>query len=874
MVQVLFRKQLRELSEEERERFKEIVRSKLRDGEDLDETIKRHPSVKLSSDFKQRLKDGRSYIKGKRSGKVPRLIRDLWVLEVEREWTNVVGDAIRKSIERTLLSNSTKTAKTEGSLKRKQKRKVKRKSGYHKKTEHLIKLHRPMTGKRPVGSFERYKEWLERNYPALCERSDYHVLLESLRKFFELRKVLRRRKTIKHHELETLARSLGIAPATAIDWALHGQSPHLFQIVNSAFSKRDGLRLRSALLKKIGGIRVWSELERQLKGVYPSGAYKKIANYKDKKSRVKEFFVFLGYLERGGTKKGIAKNSGISQRRVRAFFNLEIPWLLRHVLAKTGKLTPSKRYKRHLTSTYEVKMRPIKVRGKEVSSFSEFKKIVNRDFPWLTERSDYERLLHVVRAYFLARRRFGKRKYATRGELVEFEEKHAVSYLTVAEWLVGNSLPMVINLLDKALSVSEACKELDAILKKLNGIYSLSEYKKRMRSCYLIDSLELLPSYKKDYAQLKEFFRFLKALEKGGLYTDIIGRGKLKMGSTKRRLLYNRFPRLIGIALVIPQKKPKRGHRWIPLKINKQGKPERFIKVPLTISTKSDLESVIGKLTSLKGKRMKKRKQRFGTIPRDIAFMYLLGALVSDGSFDRRNGTSTSVSISLSTKYPWSETFGEAFCYFLGMFGFNAGRISSSTSKNQDGDEIEKLNWKSAASPFMLWVRNSLLGLKIDRSKSNQPLIADWILKMPQKLIVPFLQGVADGDGYASVRSLKAGIGTKHNKKLFKRILSILEMDSRHAGTGIEILRKASLRNAADMPFFRYADGRLFRLREILRMIDTMKHISVSDEERMRILEYSKQGMNSNQIGPLLYSEFGQARRAQTIQKVIDDAKH
>ncbi|GAH41493.1 unnamed protein product, partial [marine sediment metagenome] len=110
--------------------------------------------------------------------------------------------------------------------------------------------------------------------------------------------------------------------------------------------------------------------------------------------------------------------------------------------------------------------------------------------------------------------------------------------------------------------------------------------------------------------------------------------------------------------------------------------------------------------------------------------MYLLGALVSDGSFDRRNGTSTSVSISLSTKYVWSETFGEAFCYYLGMFGFKAGRIKNSTSKNQAGEEIEKMNWKSSASPLMMWIRNTLLGLKLDKSKSNQPLSADWILKM------------------------------------------------------------------------------------------------------------------------------------------------
>lgn len=846
------------------------MRSQLRDGEDLDGAIKRHPSVKLSSDFKQRFKDARSYTMGKGSGKVPRLIRDLWVLEVEREWTNVVGDAIRKSIERTLQSNSNKT---EGSFKRKQKRKIKRKSGYHKKTEHLINLHRPMTGKRPVGSYERYKEWLQRNYPGLCERSDYPVLLESLRKFFELRKVLRRRKTIKHHELETLARSLGITPTTAIDWALHGQSPHLFQIVNSAFSKRDGLRLRSALFKKIGGIQDWSELERQLKGVYPGGAYKKIANYKDKKSRVKEFFVFLGYLERGGTKKGIAKNSGISQRRVRAFFNQEIPWLLRHVLAKTGKLTPSKRYKRHLTSTYEVKMRPIKVRGKEVSSFSEFKKIIDRDFPWLKERTDFKRLLHVVRVFFLARRKFGRRTNVTRKEIVEFEKENNVSHLTVTEWLVGNSLPMVINMIDKSLSVSEARKELDAILKKLNGVVNFREYQRRMKSFYLLDQLKLLPNYKKEYQIVKEFFQFLKALEKGGLYTDIIKRGNLGIARTKRRRLEHRFPRLIGIASTIPYTPPQRGHRWIALEVRK-GKPQRFLQVPLTIHRVTDLKKVLDQLAPLKGRRMNAWKKRFGSIPRLTAFMYFLGALVSDGFFGRRNGISTPVKISLSAKYPWSESFGEAFCYCLSIFGFKTVRTKNSTIKIQAGEDIEKFQWSSASSPFLFWLRKSLLGLKINKTKSNQPIRADWILKIPDELIVSFLQGVADGDGYASVRGLNAGIGTKHNKEFFQLLLSVFGIDSLDGGTGIVITRKKSLQEAASLPLFKYADGRLFRLQELKMMFASMKHTKISKEERARILEYHSQGVNSSQIGPLLYSEFGKARRSNTIQKVINDERH
>lgn len=253
-------------------------------------------------------------------------------------------------------------------------------------------------------------------------------------------------------------------------------------------------------------------------------------------------------------------------------------------------------------------------------------------------------------------------------------------------------------------------------------------------------------------------------------------------------------------------------------------------------------------------------------------FCFYLGALVSDGFFGRRNGISTSVGISLSEKYNWSETFGEAFSYCLGLSGIKTGRVKNSVSKNQAGNEIEKMNWLSSASPFFLWVRNSLLGLKIDKKKSNQPISADWILKMPHELIVPFLQGVADGDGYASVRGLNAGIGSKHNKEFFQSLLSVFGIDSLDGGTGIVITQKKSLENAANLPLFKYADGRLFRLRELKLMFASMKHTKVSNEERERILEYYGQGINSSQIGPLLYAEFGKARRSNTILKVINDA--
>jgi len=79
-----------ELSEEAREKIKEEARSKLENEEDLDEMIERDPSVRASPDFKDKYADAKKYLRGKRKGAFPKLIKELLKDEVERLWTKIV----------------------------------------------------------------------------------------------------------------------------------------------------------------------------------------------------------------------------------------------------------------------------------------------------------------------------------------------------------------------------------------------------------------------------------------------------------------------------------------------------------------------------------------------------------------------------------------------------------------------------------------------------------------------------------------------------------------------------------------------------------------------------------------------------------------
>ncbi len=144
--------------------------------------------------------------------------------------------------------------------------------------------------------------------------------------------------------------------------------------------------------------------------------------------------------------------------------------------------------------------------------------------------------------------------------------------------------------------------------------------------------------------------------------------------------------------------------------------------------------------------------------------------------------------------------------------------------------------------------------------------------KMPHDSIILFLQGVTDGDGYATVRSMTAGISSKHNIEFFRKLLNIFGIYAIDGGTAIIISRKKALQIAAHLPLFKYADGRLFRLREIMEMLSTVKYSKVSVEERKRILKYYRQGVKINQIGFLLWVDFGKNRRSSTVKKVVKDA--
>jgi hypothetical protein len=84
------------LTEIERKRFKEFVRARLKSEDDLDAWLRVHSSLQSSPDFKQHYADAKRYLRGRKLGGVPRLIRELWKAEVERVWIQLIATVVQR----------------------------------------------------------------------------------------------------------------------------------------------------------------------------------------------------------------------------------------------------------------------------------------------------------------------------------------------------------------------------------------------------------------------------------------------------------------------------------------------------------------------------------------------------------------------------------------------------------------------------------------------------------------------------------------------------------------------------------------------------------------------------------------------------------
>ncbi|OLS30950.1 MAG: hypothetical protein ThorAB25_06690 [Candidatus Thorarchaeota archaeon AB_25] len=254
--------------------------------------------------------------------------------------------------------------------------------------------------------------------------------------------------------------------------------------------------------------------------------------------------------------------------------------------------------------------------------------------------------------------------------------------------------------------------------------------------------------------------------------------------------------------------------------------------------------------------------------------MYLLGLIVSDGGFDSDSDLSARVVLYASKKYRWSLRLGQAFSYAMGRIGMKVEKRADQT-KVRDGKTTVFNVWGSQASPLLRWVKEVLFSLGPSLMKKQSPIDADWILNLPHDYRVAFLQGLADGDGYASIRSFNAGIATLTNHTFLNELLNTFNIFPTVEKTKVRIGRYDDIVKASKLPLFKHTKGRQERLEELSKLIGLLdrSYGRVPKEEIEIIMEMHDQGMSCGEITESLWVNHGIARSRRSVEGIIKRRK-
>ncbi len=539
----------------------------------------------------------------------------------------------------------------------------------------------------------------------------------------------------------------------------------------------------------------------------------------------------------------------------------------KHVDPKREPDHPHKRLRGE--AAYGVNVGVPEVRGVKIESIDQLKKIIGCDFPGLSDRKDLHELLRTAEIHLELLQEYRNRDSFSRKETLRLANKTGVSHETIKAWLRNAITPRIYTMLRNALTAKEGRTKLEGLQRKLNGVTDLEEFDRRLGHFYLEEEVGRLPNHEEDRELARRFFHFMQALPNGGLLSDIARRAGVPEHEVSLRLRAPFIPRLIRIASSIPAETPELGKKWLPLKITKTRRLQRYVQVPLKITAFKDILSILERTRRLRSPELDYYEQHFGRMTKQLAFMYLLGIIVSDGAFGRAAGVSTSIWLSASKKYSWSKDFGRAFSYSLARIGIFSKQYEDNVQERENGRTSVIQVWRSASVPLLCWIRKTLLGLRTGTTKGKVGFQADWILQMPYSWRVAFLQGVSDGDGFASIKAFSAGICTLTNQEFLMRLLNSLGIEAFSVKSGVTVRKKEAIRRAGQLPMFRHAVARQSRLVELAAMFDSVTRKPASEEEINNIMVLHNQGFSSGQITMKLWREHGIARRPGVIRKII-----
>jgi transposase len=676
---------------------------------------------------------------------------------------------------------------------------------------------------------------IEGAVPGLAKQKNYRQLAKSFNQYIHLLSKLEGRGRITAKELKRIADELGIPLKRARKWALESQRPIAIARFEDAFANK---HIAQAIRLQLGSFdsseEVRTELERR-------GFDQLIDSWKQGEKewkRLNLYFKFLEHLERGTLIKDIARLTGVGQSTIYYWTKMHLPYPL-FLLLREG----SDRH-RILTDEHVVHVFKPKAFGIEILKTSQLRKMISTYMPGLLAESVIDDLIHEAGSHVDLVNNLSRRTRITASDLLDMSRKLKIPYSSARRWVLDGGRPEIYYYIERGLKTAKGAKALRDVL----STKTMDEIKKMLNLFFLKPFLETWDNYHFLEQMTGNYLQFLNLIEQGFTLSAIAE----KIGVGDRTIsdwIQGRLPLLLYMLKEMPTEVPSEGKYWLPL-LMKGRVFRKYIQVPKKIADYSDILDVLAQFhdTSIH--------------PED--FMYLIGVLVSDGYIAKRGKTSSSLRLMLGKSYSWSENLIHATRVIIETLGFQNSIYHSSNG------EFETIELRSYTTPFFLWVRSALLGLAPDDIKTYTPMSGNWLLSAPGAARFGFLQGLADGDGWASFFDQRAGIASISNQDFIIKLLETLDIEGTRVKSGVSINRKLSIQRAASLPLFRHAKSRLSNLLILSQMIGTQsKHRKFSEDEIQIILALRKKGTSHGDIAFRLWKDIGISRSPSSIGKFL-----
>lgn len=225
--------------------------------------------------------------------------------------------------------------------------------------------------------------------------------------------------------------------------------------------------------------------------------------------------------------------------------------------------------------------------------------------------------------------------------------------------------------------------------------------------------------------------------------------------------------------------------------------------------------------------------------------------ILSDTSKPEGYSNSNQCLVSLTRKYSWNLNIGDNFCKYFKSLGIKAHRVKDNDRLRERAPHGE-FRWISEKSPFNFWILKTCFGFTRKQRTTFNAIKSDWIINSSYEFRKAFLQGLCDGDGSAH-NFLRVEISCDPNQKFIVSLLNTFNIHSYIDKDAVCVSNFKSLLKCNSIPIFKYAFGRLEKLKKISKIVGNKKNVNYSKQLKETIISMKKQNYSGGQISEYLF---------------------